>query len=277
MTMPKSLRKHELTSPESPQRPAVQSVKKQQKLAVLLITADEALWPQVGADLGAGLILKQLDSIDELVNSIPPGQAGIVLWDARHEADAAAALSRLHLHSPRFAIVALDRAAGANAWDGPIQHRQVVAHVPLPIHGDGLAKALDGAREEVNSRLTLLGDDPPPTHASGRLKKTWLAPAIIAGVVVAGAAAFMLARNSTPGTKPDPAAPAAVSKAAAAPSADKSPAEGDEKVDALIEKAQRAMLDRHFIEPSAGSALSLYRQVLIIKPDNGEALQGLQR
>jgi len=48
-------------------------------------------------------------------------------------------------------------------------------------------------------------------------------------------------------------------------------------VDALIEKAQQAMLDRHFIDPLAGSALSLYREVLVIKPDNGEARQGLQR
>jgi TonB family protein len=37
------------------------------------------------------------------------------------------------------------------------------------------------------------------------------------------------------------------------------------------------MLDRHFIDPLAGSALSLYREVLVIKPDNGEARQGLQR
>ena len=48
-------------------------------------------------------------------------------------------------------------------------------------------------------------------------------------------------------------------------------------MDALIEKAQQAMLDRHFIDPLAGSALSLYREVLVIKPDNGEARQGLQR
>src|SRR5258708_13555073 len=37
------------------------------------------------------------------------------------------------------------------------------------------------------------------------------------------------------------------------------------------------MLDRQFIDPLAGSALSLYRGVLVIKPDNGEARQGLQR
>jgi len=276
--MPKSLRKHELTTPEPPDQPVVQSVRKRQKLAVLLVTGDEALWPQIGADLNAGLILKQLDSIDELIGSTPAGQAGIVLWDARQHADPAAVLSRLHLHSPRFAIVALDDAAGASAWTDPIEHRQIVAHVPLPVAGDSLAQALESAQEEVNSRLALMGDGTAtPSAASGGRKIPWLVPAIIAGVLVAAAAVFTLTRNTTPETKSATAVPNAPNKVAATPAPGRSTAEADEKVDALMEKAQRAMLDRHFIDPVAGSALSLYREVLIISPDNGEALQGLQR
>jgi TonB family protein len=276
--MPKSLRKHELTVPEPPDRPEIHSLKKPQKLPALLVTTDEGLWPQIGADLNAGLILKQLDSVDELIGSTPAGQAGIVLWDARNHADPAAVLSRLQLHSPRFAVVALDDASSAQAWTVPIEHRQVVAHVPLPIAGVSLAQALDSALEEVNSRLALLGDDATPAPAEpGQSKKTWLVPAVIAGVLVAAAVAFMLTRSGSPETKPATAAPGPASKAAALPAPAKSPAEADEKVDALMEKAQRAMLDRHFIDPAAGSALSLYREVLIISPDNGEALQGLQR
>jgi TonB family protein len=278
--MPKSLRKHELTAPEAPDQPVVQSVRKRQKLAVLLVTGDEALWPQIGADLNAGMILKQLDSIDELIGSTPAGQAGIVLWDARQHADPADVLSRLHLHSPRFAIVALDDAASASAWTVPIEHRQIVAHVPLPIAGDSLAQALESAQEEVNSRLALMGDGTStPSAASGARKIPWLVPAIIAGVLVAAAAVFMLTRNTTPETKSATAVPNAANKVAAlpAPAPGRSTAEADEKVDALMEKAQRAMLERHFIDPAAGSALSLYREVLIISPDNGEALQGLQR
>jgi TonB family protein len=276
--MPKSLRKHELTAPEPPDQPVVQSVGKRQKLAVLLVTGDEALWPQIGADLNAGLILKQLDSIDELIASTPAGQAGIVLWDARQHADPAAVLSRLHLHSPRFAIVALDDAAGASAWTAPIEQHQIVAHVPLPIAGDSLAQALESAHEEVNSRLALLGDGTAtPSAASGGRKIPWLVPAIIAGVLVAAAAVFTLTRNTTPETKSATAVPNAANKVTAVPAPGRSTAEADEKVDALMEKAQRAMLDRHFIDPVAGSALSLYREVLIISPDNGEALQALQR
>jgi TonB family protein len=73
------------------------------------------------------------------------------------------------------------------------------------------------------------------------------------------------------------AAPSTPGKAALPPAPGKPALDADEKVDALIEKAQQAMQDRHFIDPLAGSALSLYREVLVINPDNGEARQGLQR
>jgi TonB family protein len=274
--MPKSVRKQELAVPEPAERPAVQSVKKQ-KLSVLLVTEDDSLWPQVGADLGAGLVLKQLDSIDELINTTPAGQAAIVLWDARNHPDPAGVLSRLHLHSSRFAIVALDEASSADAWTLPIQHRQIVAHVGVPIVGSILSGVLDNAQEEVNSRLALLGDgSTAPVAASSAPKKPWLVPAVIGVVLVAAVGAYMLTRGGSTEVKPGPVA-APVHGAAAPAAAAKSPAEADEKVDVLIEKAQQAMIDRHFIDPLTGSALSLYREVLIIQPDNGEARQGLQR
>src|ERR1700722_16063917 len=130
--MPKSLRIQELATPETAERPVVQPVKKS-KLSVFLVTEDDSLWPQVGADLGTAFILKQLDSIDELVNSTPSGQDALVLWDARNHPEPAAVLSRLNLHSSRFALLALDDAASADAWTLPVQHRQVVAHVGLPL------------------------------------------------------------------------------------------------------------------------------------------------
>ena len=277
--MPKSLRKHELAAPEVEERPALQPVKKQ-KLAVLLVTEDESLWPQIGADLNAGLVLKQLDTVDELINSTPSGQAAIVLWDARNHPEPAAVLSRLHLHSSRFAIVALDEASSADAWTLPVQHRQIVAHVAVPIAADStLSSVLDSAHEEVNSRLALLGDGSVPLAAAGGAsKKPWLIPAVIGGVLVAAVGAYLLFRGGSTETKTAPTAAATSEKSAAAPVAGVKPsADAEEKVDALIEKAQQAMLERHFIDPLAGSALSLYREVLIIKPDNGEARQGLQR
>jgi TonB family protein len=285
--MPKSLRIQELGAPEPPERPSLQAVKKQ-KLTVLLISQDDSLWPQIGADLNAGLVLKQLDSVEELISVTPSGEAAIVLWDARNHSDPAAVLSRLHLHSSRFAIIALDDAASDGAWALPIQHRQVVTHVGLPLAANVLSSALDSAHEEVNSRLALLGDGtvPPLEPKSGAARKSWVIPAVVGGVLIAAAAAFMLTRRESTDSTPAPAPASARTappssapvKTAAAPVAQaKSSAEVDEKVDALIERAQQAMLDRHFIDPLAGSALSLYREVLIMDPDNGEAHQGLQR
>jgi TonB family protein len=278
--MPKSLRIQELDTPETADRPVLQPVKKS-KLSVLLITGDDALWPQVGADLGSSMVLKQLDSIDELINSTPSAQAAIVLWDARNHPEPAAVLSRLNLHSSRFAIIALDDAGSADAWTLPIQHRQVVAQVGLPIVASELAGALESAREEVNSRLALLGDGSALPTLESAAKKPWLVPAVIGGVLIAAVGAYLLSRSGSTQLKPAPSASTpsqgAAAPAAAAPAAVKAPADADEKVDALMEKAQQAMLDRHFIDPLAGSALSLYREVLVIKPDNGEARQGLQR
>ncbi|HXP66424.1 MAG TPA: energy transducer TonB, partial [Steroidobacteraceae bacterium] len=114
-------------------------------------------------------------------------------------------------------------------------------------------------------------------------KKPWLIPAVIGAVLVAAVAAYVLTRGGSTNDKAVVAgAPSAPGKTSAAitptvPAASKPVAEVDEKVDALMEKAQQAMLDRHYIDPLAGSALSLYREVLIINPDNGEARQGLQR
>src|SRR6202451_1573484 len=182
--MPKSLRKHEVTAPEMAEPPVPQPVKKQ-KLTVLLVTEDDALWPQVGADLNSGLVLKQLDSIDELIDTTPSGHAAIVLWDARNHAEPAAVLSRLNLHSSRFAVVALDDAGSADAWTLPVEHRQVVAHVGLPIVAAELARALDSAQEEVNSRLALLGDGSTPPVTDSAPQKNWLVPGVIGGVLIA--------------------------------------------------------------------------------------------
>jgi TonB family protein len=85
------------------------------------------------------------------------------------------------------------------------------------------------------------------------------------------------AQLAAPAIPPIPAGPTA-SESATQPAADAAPAAAvEEKIDALVSAAQIAMRDRHFIEPSEGSALSLYRSALLLAPDNGEAQQGLKR
>jgi TonB family protein len=282
-------RKSESAASEpTPRKPA--AVAKKAKLPVLLISGDDTLWPQIGAHVGGDLLLKQVDSIDELFTATASGAPAIVLWDARNQTDAAGVLSRLQLHSPRFAVVALDEAGGANAWTNAIALRQVVAHVAVPIPAANLTAALESAHEEVNARIALLGDGSAaasapgspdagssgagsPAAPSGPRNIPWIPVAVIAGVLVAGVGAYFVLRPSDTSVKPAPAASAEQAQQQPA----KVPAGADEKVDLLIEKAGQAMADRHFIDPADGSALTLYRNALALDPNNGEAHQGLQR
>ncbi len=288
-------RKSESAAAEPTQRQPVAA--KRAKLAVLLITADDTLWPQIGAHVSGDLVLKQVDSVDELLTATTSGQPAIVLWDARHQSDAAGVLSRLQLHSTRFAVIALDEASGAAAWTNPIALRQVVAVVPLPILAANFAAALESAQDEVNARMALLGDgsaaapgagmsahgssaaggsaDGVTATPSGPRRFPWIPAAIIAGVLIAFAGAYIALR---PGNTPVKQVPAASPSQASQPSGGAAAGAGaDERVDLLVEKAEQAMLDRHFIDPAEGSALTLYRNALRLDPDNGEAHQGLQR
>jgi protein TonB len=237
----------------------------------LLITRDDLLWPQVGAHLSNELILKQVDSVDELLTVVPLGQPAIILWDARLQTDHAAMLSRLQLHSPRFAVVALDEVGSSHLWTNSLALRQVVAHVAVPIQADKLTVALENANEEVNARTALLGEErsAAPGAGSGSRKIPWIPVALIAAVLAAGAGIYVMLRGSDAPVNHGPSAgtaPAGIS-----------PAGTDDRVDALIEKAHQAMLDRHFIDPAEGSALALYRSALLLNPGNGEAREGLQR
>jgi TonB family protein len=264
---------------------------KKGKLSVFLITGDDMLWPQIGPHLGPHFILKQVDSIDELLSSATAGQPAVILWDARDQDDAAAVFSRLQLHSARFAVVALDDARNAHAWTNPIALRQVIAQVAVPIAADSLKSAIESAQEEVNARSALLGGGDEnvaggragaaagASGVSGARSKPsdarripWV-PAAAILAVLAGAGVFLMLRHHDA----PPAPVVAVKVAPAPPEVAKAPVAADEKVDLLIEKAQQAMQDRHFIDPAEGSALALYRNAMRLDPGNGEARQGLQR
>ena len=279
--MHNATKKSDSVNPAPAGRKSIPAAKKA-KLPVLLVTPDDALWPQIGASLGNQYQPQQLDSVDELLTATPSGQAAIVLWDARDQTVASGVFSRLQLHSARFAIVVLDDASAADTWSSPIASRQVVAHVALPLLADSLKIALDNAHEEVDARTALLGDSGAATSAPMTPSKAkripWIAVCVGVGVLIAGAAAFMALRHKSAAVNPAPAANPVKSQPGNPPSpAGNPPVATDEKVDLVIEKAQQAMRDRHFIEPAEGSALALYRNALQLDPDNGEAHQGLQR
>jgi TonB family protein len=263
------------------------------KDAAFLVTQDESLWPQIGQSLDREWSLKQVDTIDELQRTTHTGQAGIVLWDAREQEDRVGGLSRLQLHSMRFAIIVLDSGANAETWRPATQQRQIVAHLDVPFDAAQLLEAFNSARDECHARSAVLGDAAPPLlsgpvpGSSGRRipqRGILIAAAVCASL---GGFLYLWHRQSAAPPVPVPAPTAAAQSPGAAPAAPAAPVEtagsaetaapADEKVDTLLEQARQAVLDRHFIEPAEGNALALYQNVLIIDPNNGEARQGLQR
>jgi protein TonB len=131
---------------------------KKRKFDAYLVTLDDELWPEVGAHLTQRLNHRQIDSIDELVNATSPGEAAIVLWDARGAANQSDVLARLAAHSPRFAVVALDVAESAPGWAPEVDSGQIVAHVAVPLDAERIASALAGASDAASARLALLGE-----------------------------------------------------------------------------------------------------------------------
>jgi protein TonB len=265
---------------------------KKAKLAAFLVTGDVELWPQVGAHLPTKLNFRQIDSVDELMSAVPSDTPAVVLWDARGCAEKSAELSRIQAHSTRFAMLVLDD--DDSAWVSAIQHGQIVAFVAVPIDQSRLIGALGGAYEEVNARVALLGGQPTTRARAGGGKRLSgkLIAAVVLGIAAAVAAAIILATHRTGDANSVNAPPAGggtpsthagseqsehPEETAADPLVAASSSPTEEAIDTLIGRAQRAMRDRHFIDPAEGSALALYRAALAIDPSSGEAHQGLQR
>jgi TonB family protein len=285
---------------------AASAAPKKHKLSAFLVTGDVELWPQVGTHLTQKLIHRQIDSVDELLNSTPPDQPGVVLWDARECPDRGAVLARLQAHSASFAIIAFDVEGADAAWQSAVHHGRIVAFAPFPIDAELMSAALANAYDEASARAALLGEAGAPSGAvSGALSaaspagRAARAPrgrlpllpvlGIAAAVIGCIASVVYFSRDSGPAHVPAPRVTPAPSTAPHAGPAAGAPAAGaseagsptdaatEEKVDALIDQAQRAMRDRHFIDPADGSALALYRSALTLNPASGEARQGLQR
>lgn len=263
-----------------------------QRRSAYLVTAEDSLWPQVGAVVSSDTVLTQFDSIEQLIETMESEYAGVVVWDARGDGEYAEHLAQLQRHSSRLAVMVLDDPGMSAHWARLVQKRQIVASITLPLAAQAFNDGLRSAWEEAQARTALLGTDstsPPRAVApSGKSRR----PAIIAAALVAAAAAAVVvykfksaapelphAVSTSAATKPSvaaptPAATAAPSDTAAAPGHG---ASVEDSADVLLEKAAQAMLDRRYIEPAGNSALEYYRRVLAEDSTNAEAHQGLDR
>ena len=248
-----------------------------QKRQALLITSDDSLWPQVGAVVTSDVVLKHIDSVDQLLSTVEPGYAAILIWDGRGETDVATQLAKIQRHSARLAIIAVDTVAMTAQWARLIKHNQIVSMVVLPFTAQSFNEAMSRAHDEVQTRIELLGsaDAPaaPATGPAGRKTALMIGAGVLALVLVA-VAGFVLFKNSSP-QPTHAAAPGAMPEAAPAAAAGQHT--GADSVDALLEKAAQAMLERRYIEPADNSALGYYHSILAYDANNAEAKQGLER
>jgi len=222
-------------------------------------------------------VLKHIDSVDQLLSTVEPGYAAILIWDGRGETDVATQLAKIQRHSARLAIIAVDTVATTAQWARLIKHNQIVSMVVLPFTAQSFNEAMSRAHDEVQTRIELLGsaDAPaaPATGPAGRKTALMIGAGVLALVLVA-VAGFVLFKNSSP-QPTHAAAPGAMPEAAPAAAAGQHT--GADSVDALLEKAAQAMLERRYIEPADNSALGYYHSILAYDANNAEAKQGLER
>jgi TonB family protein len=249
-----------------------------QRRTAMLVTGDDSLWPLVGAVVARDVVLKQIDSIDQLMGEVEPDQAGVAIWDARGDSDSSAQLARLRQRLPAMAVMVLDDSATSAQWKRLVDQRLIAAMVPLPIAAEPFNRALGLAFDEMQMRRSVLGASakpapdgaPPPKRSSMRV-----AFGVGAGIaVLAAAVGYFMFGSKHAESPPTSASLSPLNSAAETPASHGS---SDEQVDSLLEKATQAMLERRYIEPPDNSALTLYRNVLGRDPDNAEATQGLAR
>jgi hypothetical protein len=203
----------------------------------MLVTGDDALWPLVGAAVARDVVLKQLDSIDQLMSEAEPNQAGVMIWDARGDSDSSTQLARLRQRLPAMAVMVLDDSSTSAQWKRLVDQRLIASMAPLPIAAEPFNRALGLAFDEMQMRRGVLGTSaksapdgaPPPKRSS-----TGVALGVGAAVVVlAGAAAYYFMFGTKPAESPAESSPASASSSAQnSPAATATPAApGDEQVD----------------------------------------------
>ncbi len=303
--MAESARQASSAGREEPSAPGVAAAaggapgaRAKRRRTAVLITADDMLWPLVGAAMPVDVVLSQQDDVEQLLGADDGDQSAVVVWDARGDARHAAHLAQIQQRSPRYALVVLDEPDRLEHWQKLSAQNQIVAGVPVPFTPAVFGAAVEAALEEARVRLELLGDAPPPAATAGRAPPAPGAapppgaprsslPLLMGGVVLcaAGLAVWWYAMmRSSPPPAAAPASPLAESAAVAstpaaggtavAPPAD---AGGAARADLLLDKARQAMAERRFIDPADNSALGYLREALALDAGNAEARQGMKR
>ena len=252
------------------------------RIAVLVVTADDALWTHVTGALPA-LDARQFDSAAELIEGWNAARPAVVLVDAKIAGGIGPTVERILTHGGAMVPVALADDAHQGAAAALERKRALFDHVRLPIDAGTATTVIERSTEEAHARLLLtsgdagLGAGTPSKRARGLPLRL-----IIIGVLVlvaAGAAVYFGTKSTPTASDGSAAVPRALPAPSAAPVSNAPATAGvsPEEVEGLLERARTAMRDKRYVEPSSDNALNHYKSVLDVDPTNGEAKQGLDR
>jgi TonB family protein len=247
---------------------------------VLLLTSDDELWIQLKDLVSASYNVQQADSIEQTIETWPPGQSGVFVWDIRAESQINRGLTKLQHHSASLVPMVIDKDPASDVVAALVRQRAIVSRLTLPLSQANVSAALEAARDEANTRATLFGTQRSgsSSDSSGRSVSKLVGLAIAALVLIGGGTFWWMSRpTQPPGATAAPAASTAAVPATASPAAPAGRDVQTEQVEPLLAKARSAMRDKRYDEPENDCALAYYKNVLVFDSANGEARQGLDR
>jgi protein TonB len=307
----------------------------------IAVTQSDELLEQLGQALDGESAIRHADTIAAAHELIQASQPCVVMLDAREHPKPGDAIEQLQPANGLSVIVVFAHADQTGTVAQAIKRSPTFAVLPVPLETAKTAAVLEGAREEALARRNVASQPPEApqpqavgqplevtkSRTAGRASRyagsersaadtrdetssttrsgpprAVLMGSVVAVVLVAIVAAWVVLRNSGdagPGSTASPAdepVAAAVSDEPTAPSAtapespppalpaDTRPGSAPAQqafaqgpIDELLDKARIAFRERRYTDPERDNALLYYRSVLAQEPDNGEALEGLTR
>ena len=272
------------------------------------ITTRDDFLLELGDTLSGQASVRPVDSISTALQCLTSTKRGQVLViDTRDLTNVLDDVKQAHSQAPNAVVLVFADTESEKQISTAVKGSNVFAVLPIPIDKRKTNAVLDGAIAEAVAKKTTAvspaaslevtiesfqpqheaaSTQPPEREKSKALLWVGLGVAVIA---LAGGGYWLATQNqratptavSTP--KAIPSASGAVIDNTAAqdatlepnPTVDTSILKG--KVDDLLEKARLAMRERRYLEPAGDNALLYYRSAAAADPNNGEAIDGLQR
>ncbi|MBS0417417.1 MAG: energy transducer TonB [Proteobacteria bacterium] len=272
---------------------------------VTAITTRDDFLLELGEALGGQASIRPVESISAALEHLTNAKRGQVLVvDARDVTDVRGDIDRAHSQAAHAVVLVFTAAENEKAVGAAVKGSNVFAVLPIPVDKRKTGAVLEGAMADAVARKASLRapdrspsvsvepfqaaqtDSGEPTAPEGKSKMGLIIGAGVAVAAIAAGAFLFTGKNK--GTAPPAAGqPSKVAAAAAAPAADTAATEdkGPQvetslikgKIDDLLEKARLAMRERRYSEPVGDNALLYYRSAAAADPNNGEAIDGLQR